>query len=116
LTISNFSSHIDKNKNHGALKAITEIQFHHIILNLTNSSLRQIDNFHFKDIELEHECDPNPQLCDSIPNFDSVLTPVSLLDLDHILEPTLIPVPINLDYESLILKSHILLMRKECEN
>ena len=44
-----------------------------------------------------------------------MLTLVSLLDLDHILEPTLIPIPINLEHEPPILKSHIPLMKNDCE-
>ena len=43
-----------------------------------------------------------------------MLTLVSLPDLDPILEPTLIPVPINL-HEPPILDSHIPLMENECE-
>ena len=37
LTIPDFPSHIDKTKNHGVLKALTMIQFHHTILNLTKT-------------------------------------------------------------------------------
>ena len=44
-----------------------------------------------------------------------MLTLISLPDLDPISEPTLIPVPINLEHESPILESHIRLMEKECE-
>ena len=44
-----------------------------------------------------------------------MLTPVSLPNLDQFLEPTFIPVPINLKIESPILESHIPLMGKECE-
>ena len=44
-----------------------------------------------------------------------MLTHVSLLDLDHILEPTLILLPIILEYEPPILESHITLMGNECE-
>jgi len=44
-----------------------------------------------------------------------MLTPISLPDLDPISEPTLILVPINLEHEPLILESHILLLKNECE-
>ena len=44
-----------------------------------------------------------------------MLTPISLPDLDHIPEPTLILKPINFEHESLILESHITLRGKECE-
>ena len=44
-----------------------------------------------------------------------MLTPVSLPNLNHILEPTLILIPVNLELKSLILQSHIPLMENECE-
>jgi len=58
-------------------------------------------------IELEHECDPDLQFCDLVSNFESILTPVSLLDLAHIVEPKLILVPISLEHELSIFESHI---------
>jgi len=70
-----------------------------------------LTSYHFNKIELE----PDLQFCNSVPNFESMLTLVSILDLDHISEPTLIPVSINLEHEQPILKSHIPLMEKECE-
>ena len=72
-------------------------------------------NFYFKKIEFEYECDPDPQLCDSILIFKSILTPISLHNLETFPEPTLISVPIDFKIESPILGSHILLMKKECE-
>ena len=71
--------------------------------------------FYFNEIELDCECEPNPQLCDSVPMFESMLTPVFLPNLDQIPEPTFIPVPINLKIEAPILDSHIPLMGKECK-
>jgi len=44
-----------------------------------------------------------------------MLTPVPLPDLDHIHEPTLIPVPINLEQEPPILENHTILLENECE-
>ena len=44
-----------------------------------------------------------------------MLTLVFLPNLDQFLEPTFIPVPIDLEMESQILDSHIPLMGKECE-
>ena len=73
-------------------------------------------SFSFNKIELECECDLDPQLCDLVSNFESILTLVSYgsnLDLFPVL--TLILVPIDLEIESPILDSHIPLMRKECE-
>jgi len=40
---------------------------------------------------------------------------VSLPDLDSILKPTLIPIPIELEQEPLSLDSHILLLENECK-
>ena len=71
-------------------------------------------SFPFNKIELECECDPDPQPY-SVFIFESMLTPVFLLNLDQFPEPTFILVPIDLEMESPILDSHIPLMRKECE-
>jgi len=43
------------------------------------------------------------------------LIPVSLPNLDQFLEPTFIPIPIDLEIESPNFDSHISLMEKECE-
>ena len=72
-------------------------------------------SFHFNEIELDYECEPDPQPCDSVPIFESMLTPVFLPNLDQFLESIFIPAPIDLEMESLILDSHILLMENECE-
>jgi len=71
--------------------------------------------FYFNEIELEDKYDTDFQCCDSISLFESMLTPVSLLDSDLILKPTLIPIPIELEHETLILDSHIPLLENECE-
>ena len=73
----------------------------------------KLTSFNFNEIELDCECEPDPQLCDLIPNFESMLTPVSLPNLDPIPEPTLIPVPVYYEIRSLILGSHIHLMDHE---
>jgi len=72
-------------------------------------------SFHSNEIELEHECELDLQFFDSVSNFVSLLTLVSLSDLDPILVPTLTRVPIDLEHESPIF-SHILLLEKECES
>ena len=66
-------------------------------------------------LNLNCECDPDLQLCDLVPNFKFMSTPVSLSNLNLFFEPTLIPVPIDFEIESPILDSHIPLMRNECE-
>jgi len=75
----------------------------------------KLASFHFNEIELEEECDTDYQCCDSVQLFDFILTSVSLPDLDLISMPTLISIPIELEHESLILDSHILLLENKCE-
>jgi len=72
-------------------------------------------SFHLNEIEFEDECDTDSQSCDSVSFFESILTLVSSPDLDPIPEPTLIPVPIDFEYEPFILDSHIPLLENECE-
>jgi len=40
-----------------------------------------LTSYLFAEIELEHECDPEPQLGNSISLLDSILTPVTLPDI-----------------------------------
>jgi len=72
-------------------------------------------SFYFNKIELEYECEPDPQLCDSIPIFESILTYVSLPKLDPLLEPTLIHVSMDFEIEPILLDCHTSLMGIECE-
>ena len=105
-----------KIKNHGILKTLIKIQFHH--KTFEHDQYQPIDklvSFHFNEIELEHECDSDPQLCDLISIFESMLTLVSLPKLDPLPDPTLIPVSINFEIEPLLLDGHISLMGTECE-
>ena len=116
LTIPDCPSHIDRSQESWCLGDFNQdsIPPQHIELD-QSQTLDKLASFHFKKIELEYEYDPDPQLCDSILIFDSMLTLVSLPNLDPILEPTLIHVPIELKIEPPILDSHIPLMGKECE-
>ena len=75
----------------------------------------KLASFHFKKIEFDYECDSDPQFHDSISTFESILTPVSLLDSDLILKQTLNPIPIELEHEPPMLDSHIPLLENECE-
>jgi len=77
--------------------------------------LNQLASFQSNKIELDCEYEPNPQLYDLIPNFESILTSVSLHSLDTIPVPTLILVPIDYEIESPVVDSHIPLMDHECE-
>ena len=56
-----------------------------------------------------------PQFFDSVPIFESILTPVFSPNLNHIPEPVLIHVPINLKLELLIMQNYILLIENEYE-
>ena len=95
---------------------LTKIQFHHKNFKLDQYQPNdKLASFHFNEIELEDECDTDSQYCDSVPLFESMLTPVSLPDSDLILKPTLIPIPIELEHEPLILDSHIPLLGNECQ-
>ena len=78
-------------------------------------ALDKLTSFSLNEIELECECDPDPHHYDSVSIFESILTLVSLPNLDYITEPILISLPINLEIETPILESHIPLGRKECE-
>ena len=71
----------------------------------------KLTSFHFNEIELEYECEPDLQLCDSISIFESMLTPTSLPNLDPLPEPTLVPVSINFEIKSPLLDSHISLKK-----
>jgi len=73
----------------------------------------KLASFNFNEIELDCECEPDPQLYDLLSNFESMLTPVSLPNLDPIPEPTLIPVPVYYKIGSSILGNHIHLMDHE---
>ena len=75
----------------------------------------KLTSCNFNEIELDCECEPDPQLCDLISNFESMLTPVSLPNLDQIPEPTLIPIPVYYEIGSSILGSRIHLMDHEYE-
>ena len=69
-------------------------------------TIDKLTSFHFNEIEFEHERELDLPFCDSISNFESMLTSVSLLDLDPILKPTLILLSIKFEHESLILDPH----------
>jgi len=75
----------------------------------------KLASFNLNEIELDCECKPDPRLCHLIPNFEYILTPVSLPNLDPIPGPTLIPVPVYYEIGSLILDSHIHLMDHKYE-
>jgi len=76
-------------------------------------------SYPFSEIELGHECDPDPPVDNSISLFDSIMTAVSLPDIFHIPESTLNSVPVHRDIKLPIfydLYDHISLMEKVCEH
>ena len=83
LTIPDTSSHIDENKESWNLKDFDQdsISSHKLELDQFQG-LDKLASFSFNEIEFECECDADPQPCDSVPIFESMLTLVSLPNLD----------------------------------
>jgi len=63
-----------------------------------------LTSYPFPEIKFEHECDPEPQLCNSVSLLDSILTLVPLLDFNHFFESVLNPVPVHPEIESAIFR------------
>ena len=57
-------------------------------------------SYPFPEIEPKYECDPKPQLGNSISFLDSILTLVFLLNFNHFPESVLNPVPVHCEIES----------------
>jgi len=96
LTIPDSPNHIDRNQKSWYLGDFNQDSIPPQYIELDQSqTLDKLASFHFNEIEFEHECEPEFQFCDSVP------------DLDSILKPTLIPVPINLEHNPVVLNSHI---------
>jgi len=95
------------------------ISEHTFELDQTSSYESRLDilaSYPFLEIEIEPECDPEPPVGNSISLFDSIMTPVFLLDLFSILESTLNPVPMYHEIKSPISYDHTSLMEKVCEH
>ena len=69
-----------------------------------------LTSYFFLEIELEHECDLDPQFGNSTPIFDSMLTPIFLPYFNHFSESMLNRVPLHREIESPIFQNHIALM------
>ena len=83
LTILNTSSHIDENQESWYLEEFDQASISPQNLELDQyQPTAKLASFHFNEIELDYECEPYPQLCDSISIFESMLTPVFLPNLD----------------------------------
>jgi len=65
-------------------------------------------SYHFSEIELEPECDPESHVSNSISLFDSIMTPVSLRNFFSIRELTLNPVQytVKLNHQYLMITLH----------
>ena len=113
---SRLLNHIDRNEESWCLGDFNQesISSHRLELDQFQT-LDKLASFSFNEIELECECDPYPQPCDLVFIFESILTLLSLPNLNQFLELTFIPILIDLEIESPILDSHISLMGKECE-
>ena len=70
LTISNTSSHIDENQESWYFKDFAQDSVSPQNLKLDQyQPIDELASFHFNEIELDYECEPDPQLCDSVPIF-----------------------------------------------
>ena len=83
-TILNCPNNIDRNKEFWYLGDFDQdsISSHKFELDQFQT-LDKLVSFLFNEIELEYECDPNPQPCDSIFIFESILILVSSPNLDQ---------------------------------
>jgi len=92
LTIPDTFSHIDENQELWYLEDFDQDSISPQNLELDQyQPVDELVSFHFNEIELDY-----PQLCNSVPIFESMLTPVFSPNLDQFTEPTFIPVPIHL--------------------
>ena len=78
LTIPNTSSHIDENQESWYLEDFDQDSVSPQSIELDQyQPTDEFASFHFNEIELYHECEPDPQLCDSVFIFESMLILVS---------------------------------------
>jgi len=76
LTIPNTSNHIDENQESWYFEDFDQDSISPQNFKLDQyQPIDKLASFYFNEIEFEHECDSDPQLCDSIPSFESILTP-----------------------------------------
>jgi len=71
LTITNFLNHIDRDQKSLCLENFYQdsISSHHPELD-QYQTIYELASFYFNEIELDYECDTNPQFCDSVSLFD----------------------------------------------
>ena len=82
LTILDTFSHIVENQESWYLEDFGQDSISPQNLELDQyQPIDELTSFHFE-IELDYECEPDLQLCDSVFIFESMLTPVFLTNLD----------------------------------
>ena len=86
---------------------IYDHQFEHNQFHTFESSIDKLASSHFYEIELNMECDFDPQICDPVHISESIWTPVLLSNLSNILESVLTPILVILELKSPISESHI---------
>ena len=94
LTIPDTSIYIDENQESWYIEDFDQDSISPQNLKLDQyQPIDELISFYFNEIELNYECEPKPQLYDSVSIFESMLTPVFLPNLDQFSEPTFIFVP-----------------------
>ena len=88
LTIPDTSRHIDENQESWYLEEFDQDSISP--QNLELDQYQPIDEL-TSEVELDYECEPDPQLCDSVPIFESMLTTVSLPIWTNFLSQHLFP-------------------------
>jgi len=79
LTIPHTSNHIDENQESWYLEDFDQDLISPLNLELDQyQPIDELASFYFNEIEIDYECEPDPQLCDSVFIFESMLTPVFL--------------------------------------
>ena len=68
--LSNILEHLDRNQESFCLEDLDQnsISSHQYEL-AQSQSLDKLASFNFNEIELDYECEPDPQLCDSVSIF-----------------------------------------------
>ena len=103
LTNPYISNSIDWTQESCCFENQDSISAHQIELDQISSFESPVDilaSYLFSEIELEHKCDPEPQIGNSIPLLDSIMTLVSLTDFLHYSESVLDPVLLHREIES----------------
>ena len=116
LINSNYPRHIDQNQESQCLEDFNQDSISPHQLELDQSqTFDKLARFSFDEIELDSERKPDLQTCDSVPIFESMLTRISLTDLNPFPKSALVPDPISFEPKSTTLPNHILLLDLDIE-